>query len=164
MASHEVYLSLGSNMGRKLEQCHCAVSEIEKRGIAKIISLSSFYQTEPMDYKEQDWFVNGAARIETFLGPMDLLKALKTLEKDLGTPEKIVRYGPRTIDLDILLYDDCIFRENELNIPHERMHERAFVLVPLCDIAPDKVHPVLKKTIKELLGNIDLKSQGVIPV
>ena len=159
-----VYLSLGSNLGDKKLNCERALAELERRGIGMIRSLSSYYMTEPVDYTDQDWFVNAAAGMETELAPNDLLGALKQVQGDLGTKEKAVRFGPRIIDLDILLYDDLVMREGDLVIPHERMHQRAFVLIPLCDIAGEKRHPLLGKTMYELLNTIDPEHQDVKPL
>ncbi len=164
MGGHMVYLSLGSNLGDKKLNCERALAELERRGIGMIRSLSSYYMTEPVDYTDQDWFVNAAAGMETELAPNDLLAALKQVQGDLGTKEKAVRFGPRIIDLDILLYDDLVMREGDLVIPHERMHQRAFVLIPLCDIAGEKRHPLLGETMYELLNTIDPEHQDVKPL
>ena len=160
-ADHEVYLSLGSNLGEKQGNCERALIELERRGIARVLERSSFYRTEPVDFRDQDWFVNAVARVVTGLEPEQLLSALKHLERELGTREKSVRFGPRLIDLDILLYDEGVFQVDGLCIPHERMHQRAFVLVPFCEISPGKRHPVLKKTMGELLAEINPEHQGV---
>lgn len=164
MGGHMVYLSLGSNLGDKKLNCERALAELERRGIGMIRSLSSYYMTEPVDYTDQDWFVNAAAGMETKLAPHDLLAALKQVQGDLGTKEKAIRFGPRIIDLDILLYDDLVMREGDLVIPHERMHQRAFVLIPLCDIAGEKRHPLLGETMYELLNTIDPEHQDVKPL
>jgi 2-amino-4-hydroxy-6-hydroxymethyldihydropteridine diphosphokinase len=164
MGGHMVYLSLGSNLGDKKLNCERALAELERRGIGMIRSLSLYYMTEPVDYTDQDWFVNAAAGMETDLSPQDLLAALKQVQGDLGTKEKAVRFGPRIIDLDILLYDDLVMREGDLVIPHERMHQRAFVLIPLCDIAGEKRHPLLGETMYELLNTIDPEHQDVKPL
>jgi 2-amino-4-hydroxy-6-hydroxymethyldihydropteridine diphosphokinase len=160
---HDVFLSFGSNIGDKKALCDRALREIEVRGIGTVEAVSPYYRTDPMDYMDQDWFINGVAKIHTSLTPMALLGLLKTIERDLGTREKAVRFGPRTIDLDILLYDDEVVRAEPLVIPHERMHERAFVMVPMCDIDPERIHPVFKKTMKELLQLIDVSAQGIVP-
>jgi 2-amino-4-hydroxy-6-hydroxymethyldihydropteridine diphosphokinase len=164
MGGHVVYLSLGSNLGDRKGNCEKALREIEGRHVGNVTALSPFYMTEPVDFTDQDWFVNAAACIETRLEPPELLKELKLIQKDLGTMEKTVRFGPRTIDLDILLFDDLVQNWDDLVIPHERMHQRAFVLVPLCDIAPHKTHPVSGKTMKELLETIDTEHQDVKPL
>ncbi len=159
-----VYLSLGSNLGDRKANCKRALVELEQRGVGVICALSPFYTTEPVDYTDQDWFVNGAAALDTDLSPQDLLVALKQIQSDLGTREKTVRFGPRIIDLDILLYDDLVLNEGGLVIPHERMHQRAFVLIPLCDIAGETRHPLLGRTMTELLSVIDPEHQDVKPL
>lgn len=164
MGGHQVYLSLGSNLGDKKRNCETALSELERRNIGKVRSMSAFYMTEPVDFTDQDWFVNAVAHIETHFAPQDLLVALQQIQSGLGTREKTVRFGPRIIDLDILLYDDMIYRDGDLVIPHERMHQRAFVLVPLCDIAAEKCHPIFGRTMKDLLNHIDPEHQGVKPL
>ena len=113
---------------------------------------SRFYETEPVDYQDQDWFVNVAVQIETALTPGDLLVALKNIEKKMGRKNTSVRFGPRTLDLDIILYDDLVLQTAALTIPHPRMHERRFVLIPVCDIAPDAVHPINGKTVRQMLA------------
>lgn len=163
-AQHRVYLSIGSNLGDKQGHCKKALSEIEQRGIGRIVERSPLYRTEPVDYLDQDWFVNGAVAIETDLEPRDLLCQLQTIQADLGTRAKTVRFGPRTIDLDILLFEDRVIKDDDLVIPHERMHDRAFVLIPLCDIAPDLVHPVFQTSMAGLLAALDTAHQGVIPL
>ncbi len=164
MKTHQVFLSFGSNLGDKRKNCEKALKELETRNIARIVSVSPFYMTEPVDYTDQDWFVNGAVHVETSLDPLALLTALKQVQADLGTREKTVRFGPRVIDLDILLYDDLIWADEDLAIPHERMHQRAFVLVPLCDIAGDTLHPLFNRTMKDLLNAIDPEHQDVRPM
>lgn len=163
MDAHRVYLSVGSNLGDKEANCRKALAELHKRGIATVTQESGYYRTDPMDYLDQDWFVNAVAEIETSLDPESLLEQLQSVQSDLGTTHKDVRFGPRIIDLDILLYDDEIIQTPELIVPHERMHERAFVLVPLCDIAPGVNHPVLNLTMAELLSDLP-DNQGIYPL
>lgn len=163
MEIHRVYLSIGSNMGDKEANCRRALDELEKQGIATVNQVSEFYRTDPMDYLDQDWFVNAAAEIQTSLKPESLLKELQTVQSDLGTTGKNVRFGPRIIDLDILFYDDQIINTPDLIIPHERMHTRAFVLVPLCDIASGVSHPVLNRSMADLLSDLP-DNQGVYPL
>ena len=159
-----VYLSLGSNLGDRKANCQRALTELERRHVGVLRAISPFYMTEPVDYTDQDWFVNGAAALDTELSPRELLSALQEIQVDLGTRDKAVRFGPRIIDLDILLYDDLVLNEGDLVLPHERMHQRAFVLVPLCDIAGEVVHPLLGRTMTELLSAIDHEHQDVKPL
>ncbi|MEW6606932.1 MAG: 2-amino-4-hydroxy-6-hydroxymethyldihydropteridine diphosphokinase [bacterium] len=144
----KVYISLGSNLGDREKNIKEAIKLINSR--IKVIKTSPIYETEPIGFKEQDWFLNLVAELKTRLSPQELLAILKQIEGKLG--KKIERkWGPRTIDLDILLYDDIILDLPDLQIPHKLMHARTFVLIPLSQIAPDIKHPVLNKTIKELL-------------
>ena len=142
-----VYLGFGSNIGSKEENVRRAIELLKEH--SKIINVSSNYKTEPWGITDQDWFINAAAIIETTLSPTELLAETQRIEKELGRT-KTVRYGPRTIDIDILFYEDKIVSENNLTIPHPGAHERSTVLLPLCEIASHFVHPILKKTIKEL--------------
>ncbi len=156
---HIAYIGIGSNVGNKVDQCEKAISEILKVDRHKLLVKSSLFKTKPIGYTSQDWFVNGVIKIETDLEPLDLLRVLKTIEFHLGRTETF-RWGPRTIDLDILIFDDREMRTEELQIPHPLLHERQFVLIPLAEIDRDLVHPVLKKTIGELLNNLK-EDQGV---
>lgn len=162
MKNHTVYISVGSNIGDKLDNCQKNINILAASPSVSLKVQSRFYKTEPVDYTDQDWFVNAAIKIETFLEPFELLKKLKSIENDAGRTDKSIRFGPRVIDLDIILFDDIIVNTPELTIPHPRMHKRCFVLRPLCDIAPDIIHPVLKKNIKYLLDTINDKDQRVI--
>ncbi len=150
---HIAYIGIGSNIGDKAIQCKDAISEILKVDRHKLLAKSSLYKTKPVGYTSQDWFINGVIKIETDLEPPDLLQMLKAIEVQLGRTETF-RWGPRTIDLDILLFDDKKIETEELQIPHPHLHERQFVLIPLAEIDRHLIHPVLKKTIGELLGNI----------
>lgn len=162
MKKHKTFISIGSNIGDKRVNCENALNRIATSGVGEIIKVSRFYRTQPVDYTDQDWFVNAAAEIETPLLPKEFLLALKNIEKELGTTLKSVRFGPRIIDLDILLYDDLVINSNDLIIPHERMHERVFVLKPLCDINSEIIHPVIKRKIKDILLDIEDENQGVL--
>jgi len=149
-----VYLALGSNLGDRLANLRLAVEALAPE--VKVLVQSSVYETPPWGYADQPAFLNMALKAETDLEPLALLRHLKTLETRLGR-ETTFRYGPRLIDLDILFCDDRVVDEEGLTIPHPRLHERAFVLVPLADIAPELLHPVLKKTVREMLGEVDVR-------
>jgi 2-amino-4-hydroxy-6-hydroxymethyldihydropteridine diphosphokinase len=151
------YISLGSNLGDKKKNLLSAIRLLKKHDQIKIIEISPFYMTEPVDYLDQDWFVNAVLKIETLLKPEKLLDVLKKIEIELKQGEKSIRFGPRIIDLDIIYYGEIIVNTKELVIPHPRMHERCFVLKPLCDIETKIVHPVLQLKPGELLKNIDQK-------
>ncbi len=150
-----VYLSIGSNVGDKKQHLDKAVKLLQNHDQITVTAVSSFYQTEPQNYMDQDWFVNAAVKLETSLDPMDLLDTLKQLETDLDKEGKPFRFGPRIIDLDIIYYGGAVFKTERLEIPHPRMHERCFVLVPLCDIGADAIHPTLNMTSNELLDRIE---------
>jgi len=156
---HIAYIGIGSNLGDKIKQCERAISEILKVDRHKLLAKSSFFKTLPMGYTSQDWFVNGAIKIETDLEPTELLGALKTVESQLGR-EETFRWGPRTIDLDILLFDEIEVRTERLQIPHPRLHKRQFVLVPLAEIDRSLIHPALRKTVQELLDDLK-EDQGI---
>jgi 2-amino-4-hydroxy-6-hydroxymethyldihydropteridine diphosphokinase len=144
-----VYIGIGSNLGNSQENCLRAIELLQKKGII-ITKRSSLYETEPWGVKDQPLFINMAIEIETGLKPKVLLKILKDVEKEVGRG-KSIKWGPRIIDLDILLFDNIVLNEDDLKIPHPLMHKRDFVLRPLCEIAPDIKQPVFGKTIKELL-------------
>lgn len=154
------YISFGSNLGDREQNITTALHLIKQEHAIKLKRVSNLYETEPVGYKNQDWFLNGVARIETLLLPEELLDRLQWIERKLGKEIKI-KWGPRTIDLDILLYSNTILDSPDLQIPHRLMHKRAFVLVPLSQIAPNVLHPILNKTIKALLTDLKYK-EGVI--
>lgn len=155
MDTHIVYLSIGSNVGNKKKNLENAIAALDCSGQINVIDVSLFYKTEPQNYADQDWFVNAALKIDTKLDPDALLKILKALEKNLDRDGKPFRFGPRIIDLDIVYYDGLILKTDWLEIPHPRMHERCFVLIPICDIGAQIVHPVLNLRSDELLKNIE---------
>ena len=162
MKNHTVYIGAGSNIGNKLLNCRNGIASLTTFGKAVLKDRSRFYRTEPVDYEEQDWFINCVVKIETTLTPFQLLSRLKAIERDAGRMNHSVRFGPRILDLDILLWDDLVFNSSELVIPHPRMHKRRFVLQPICDIDSKIIHPVLMKDMKTLLEMLDKNEQGIV--
>ncbi len=151
---HAVYISIGSNIGNKLKNCQNGIAALIKPGLSLLRKQSPFYSTEPVDYKKQDWFINVVIKIQSVFDPYQLLSEIKSIQQGAGRISDPVRYGPRVLDLDILLYDDLVINSSGLVIPHPRMHKRRFVLKPICDIDPKVVHPVLKKDMRHLLDNL----------
>lgn len=149
---HIAYLALGSNLGNRLASLKNAISNLTPQMDVK--KKSPVYETPPWGHTDQPQFLNQCVQVETYLEPENLLAHLKRLETVLGR-EPTFENGPRVIDIDILFYDDLILNTPPLVIPHPRMHTRGFVLVPLNDIAPDVVHPVLGKPISELLLDVE---------
>ena len=150
------YLCLGTNSGDRKKLIEQAVSFLDMSENIKIIRTSALYETEPWGVKNQDWFLNLALEIKTSLNPQDLLVKCLNIEKTLGrNRDKEARWGSRPIDIDIIFYDKSVIKSDVLTIPHERMHLRAFVLVPLLELIPDFVHPVLNQTVSELYDNLE---------
>jgi 2-amino-4-hydroxy-6-hydroxymethyldihydropteridine diphosphokinase len=150
--AHTVYLALGSNQGDRRANLHSVVTGLPP--LAKVLSESNIYETPPWGFEDQPAFYNQVILVSTYLAPTELLKSLKDMEVRLGR-QPTFRNGPRLIDIDILLYDDLIHHSPGLTIPHPRIQERAFVLIPLADLAPDLHHPVSGLTIRELLAQVD---------
>ncbi len=146
---HEpVYLSLGSNVGDRAGNLHAAIDRL--RAFGKVVAVSSFYETEPVEFTAQPWFLNCVVKLDTESTPGDLLAGILEIEQQLGR-RRGQHKGPRIIDLDILLFGSSTVKVQGLTIPHPAMHERRFVLEPLAEIAPDALHPELKRTVTELL-------------
>jgi len=150
MANHTVYLSLGSNLGDRAGNLRAAIAALPDVG-ARVAKVSSMYETEPVDYLEQPWFLNCAVEAETALAPLDLLRALRGIEAQLGSQKEFAK-GPRLLDMDILLYGDETIELPELQIPHPRMLLRNFVLAPLAEIAPALKHPAWTANVAESLA------------
>lgn len=147
-----VYLALGANLGDREKNLRAGLARISE--FVRLTRVSSIYETEPWGVRDQPWFLNLVCAGTTTLSPVDVLRRAKKIEIEMGRTEGI-RFGPRPIDIDILLYDRVIELSPALTIPHPRLHERAFVLVPLAEIAPDLVHPRLRVTIRELLARLE---------
>ena len=145
------YLSLGSNVGDRAVQLHDAIARLAAAG--RVAAISSFYETEPVEFTDQPWFLNCAVALETRMPPPELMKTLLAIEQAMGR-RRTQKKGPRTIDIDILLYGNEIVDSPDLTIPHPAMQERRFVLQPLAEIAPEARHPALKKTVGELLAEL----------
>ncbi|MCD8916392.1 2-amino-4-hydroxy-6-hydroxymethyldihydropteridine diphosphokinase [Staphylococcus simulans] len=145
----EVFLGLGSNVGDREAQLKAAIDLLDEQQGIEVIKVSSFYETAPVGYVNQPDFLNLCIKIETELSPHEVLECGLAIEQQLHRVRK-ERWGPRTLDIDILLYGDEIIETKDLSIPHPRMTERAFVLIPLQEIAPDKVEPRTQKKIKEI--------------
>jgi 2-amino-4-hydroxy-6-hydroxymethyldihydropteridine diphosphokinase len=152
-----IYLSLGSNKGDRAQYIARAVKALGTRGVS-VIRTSSLYETEPVETTSKGWFLNCVIEAETNLLPPQLMHTLLDIERDLGRRRRVPR-GPRFIDMDILFYEDRVVSTDQLEIPHPRMAERRFVLVPFAEIAPDVRHPVFKKTIAELLAETPDRSE-----
>jgi 2-amino-4-hydroxy-6-hydroxymethyldihydropteridine diphosphokinase len=157
MPSEKVFLSLGTNLGDRQANLRGAISALHGIGV-RVRKVSSIYETEPVDYLEQPWFLNCVVEGETDVSAVELLRALREIEREMGSKKEIAK-GPRLIDMDILLYGDQSIATEELQVPHPRMLMRKFVLAPLAEIAPDIKHPSWSGTAKEMLERVGDKSQ-----
>ena len=153
MDKHIVYLALGSNLGNRLDNLKEAVAALSPQ--LEVKAKSHIYETPPWGYEDQPLFLNQVLKAQTYLEPELLLKHLKRLEIALGRKASF-RNGPRLIDIDILLYDSLVLNTPALTIPHPHMHERGFVLLPMMDIAPDLIHPVTQKSVREMIVSCNL--------
>ncbi len=152
-----IYLSLGSNVGDRDANLRAAIAALGDAGV-RVRRVSSLYETEPVDFLEQPWFLNCAVEGETELKPLELLRALRKIEAKMGS-KKLVAKGPRLIDMDILLYGEETIDAPELQVPHPRMHLRRFVLVPLAEIARELRHPSWSGTVSDLLARTPDRSE-----
>ena len=152
------YLSLGSNLGDRAANLRTAISLLESLG--KVVAVSSFYETEPVELTAQPWFLNGAVALDTEKMPRQLLAGLLAVEQQMGR-RRVQKKGPRTIDIDILLFGSSVVETKGLTIPHPAMHQRRFVLEPLAEIAPEARHPVFKRTVRELRDALPAGQQAV---
>ncbi|WP_368488415.1 2-amino-4-hydroxy-6-hydroxymethyldihydropteridine diphosphokinase [Clostridium sp. BJN0013] len=151
---HKAYIAIGSNMGNREKNIKDAIYNIDCSSYNKVTKISKLYNTKPVGYVEQEDFLNGALEIKTLMAPKKLMEFLLEIEKTLKR-ERTIKWGPRTIDLDIILYDNIVTCEEEIIIPHPKMQERLFVLKPLCDIAPYVVHPLLNTRIIDLTRELE---------
>ena len=148
------YIGFGSNIGDRLKHIQNAIHALSKTEEITLQGVSSVYKTDPVGYEAQGQFLNGVAAIQTNLSPLSLLHTLKDIEIAIGRQHRI-RWGPREIDLDLLIYGDLCLQTEKLVVPHPEMHLRRFVLAPLAEIAPDLVHPVFQETIQTLLEGFE---------
>lgn len=153
---HTVYVALGSNMGEREAHLQKAVQELESRSETKVERISKFMETEPYGYAKQDKFLNGMLELRTLLTPEELLNVLHEVEEKAGR-ERTVRWGPRTLDLDIIMYDALVLDTEQLVIPHTDMQNRDFVLIPLMELAPNLRHPILQKTVWQMKKELEDK-------
>jgi 2-amino-4-hydroxy-6-hydroxymethyldihydropteridine diphosphokinase len=153
-----IYLSLGSNLGNPENNLKKAISCLKQEKGILLQAVSNFYRTSPLEYKEQPDFLNCIVEIHSPLEPLELWNRTKTIEKKIGNV-KPFRYGPRNMDIDIILYGDRIINEQELQVPHPKMHLRAFVLIPLAELNPLAQHPLSQKTVKELIQSLPLNPE-----
>jgi len=158
---HIAYISVGSNIGDKLANCQKGIQALGETGHSKILAQSRFYATAPVDYEDQDWFINAVIKLGTARDPFQLLDQIESIQRAAGRKIDPVRFGPRILDLDIILYNDRIIDSERLVVPHPRMHKRRFVLKPICDINPAIIHPVLKKEMRFLLERLGDDNQKV---
>ena len=149
--SHVAYIALGSNLGDRDGNLRDAVRRLKRAG--SVAQISSWYETEPMEVTDQPWFLNAVVEVHTEMEPLSLMQALLSMERDMGRERKEPK-GPRSIDLDLLLFDDRTVNAPELVLPHPAMHHRRFVLAPLAEIAPEAMHPILRKTALTLLKTL----------
>jgi 2-amino-4-hydroxy-6-hydroxymethyldihydropteridine diphosphokinase len=160
---HRAFISVGSNLGDPLRNCRLGIDDLCRDGDVSLVARSPFYRTRPVDYLDQDWFVNAAVLVQTALTPFELLSKTQGVQARMGRKNDAIRFGPRVLDLDIILYEDAVIDTPLLVVPHPRMHKRRFVLHPICDIDPSAVHPVLGQTVREILERLPSDGQDMVP-
>lgn len=153
-----VYIGLGSNLGDRLGFIQQAVQMLDFHDAIKVLETSSFYETEPYGVKDQEWFINAAVKVETSLTPVEVLRVCQHIEEKLGRKREM-KWGPRVIDLDILLYDEQIIADDILTIPHPATYDRACCIVPLLEIAEELIHPILQKDMDEIYQNLEFPEE-----
>jgi 2-amino-4-hydroxy-6-hydroxymethyldihydropteridine diphosphokinase len=157
--THIAYVGVGSNLGDSKNNCRQAI-ELLNDDYTQVTARSSLYRTEPVGYTDQPRFINAVVKLRTRLSPVRLLARLEAIEHRLGKDIK-QRWGPRTIDLDLLLYDNLVMNEGGLQLPHPRMHSRSFVMIPLVELAPRLMHPLLDRSMQELLERIEQPTECI---
>jgi len=148
-------------MGDRLQNCRKGIAALTESGKSQILAQSRIYMTEPVDYEDQNWFINLMIKLATELDPFQLLDQIESIHA-AGRLKDSIRFGPRILDLDIILYDDRVINSERLVVPHPRMHKRRFVLKPICDIDPTTIHPVLRQEMQFLLKRLESDKQKVI--
>ena len=154
MTKERIFIGLGANQGDRRANLEAGLEAVGRLPDTRVVRSSRFLWTPPWGLREQPWFLNGAAELESGLEPLELMRALLAVEAQLGRV-RLVRNGPRTLDLDLLLFGDRVVHEPELEIPHPGMAERRFVLEPLAEIAPEAVHPLSRRTVRRLLEDLE---------
>lgn len=159
---HIAYIAVGANLGDRAAACRQGAQMLAQRPDIRIFAHSPYYETAPMGYEDQPWFVNAVFGVETGLDPGQLLARLKDVENRAGRVRGEIRFGPRQLDLDLIFYEDQIIETPDLVVPHPRMHERAFVLRPLADIAAERIHPRLGRPVRDLLNDPAVAGQKCV--
>jgi 2-amino-4-hydroxy-6-hydroxymethyldihydropteridine diphosphokinase len=159
-----ILIGFGSNQGDSVAICRAAIQSLSEHSAIRVVRVSSFYRTAPVGFLGQEWFVNGVMLGATTLSPTELMDVLLAVEQSFGRSRSL-RWGPRTLDLDLLAYGERVMQLPELTVPHARMHERRFVLAPLAEIDPEWIHPVLRKSARVLLAGLsETAGQDVEPM
>ncbi len=159
-----VFISVGANLGDKMANCRYGIARLAQLDGRTDLVTSPFYRTAPVDYLDQDWFVNAALRFQTRLEPLALLDHIAVIQSQAGRRGDKIRFGPRQLDLDIIFYGQRTIRTPRLEIPHPRMHKRRFVLQPICDIDPQFRHPVMGQSVQRLLERLEDEEQEIIRI